>query len=281
MINHLESVPTSVRHGYSCEARKAHSARVRLASALALAFLVFPNSRSTGVGQQPADPVALILTSSVKPGDRSHFRELMRTQGIPQLQRWEKEGAFRSYQALFASQADAKDSDMFLVLRFEHFADVARWHRIEEQYPGGLPAGARALAMVVSTDVTEIVSERAVAAKTPASEFLAVEYDVLVDSGRYRDYVRGYVVPQFDGWEKAGALTSYTVFVNRNPAAARWSSLILLCYRDAEALGERDRLKDRVRAELAMTNPAWKRWSEVKTAVRREKGILPLRSLDQ
>ncbi|HLJ76398.1 MAG TPA: hypothetical protein VKT75_03250 [Acidobacteriaceae bacterium] len=223
----------------------------------------------------------LVLTYSVRAGDRGPFRELMRTQGIPQLQRWEKEGVFRSYQVLFGSRAGTEDPNLLIVLRFDRFADVARWHDIEKKFPGVLPAAARPLATMVSIDVAEIISERAVSAETPASEYLAIEYDVLVDSGKYGNYVRGYVLPQFDGWEKAGAVTSYTIFVNRSPTRARWSSLILLCYRDGEALGERDRLKDQVRAELSFTNSAWKRWSEVKTAIRREKAILPLRSLDQ
>ena len=278
-MSRLKRASGSVRRSSTRALSKASAVRVRLASALALAFLFFPNSRSTAVGQQSADPVELILTYSVHAGDRGPFRELMRTQGIPQLQRWEEEGVFRTYQVLFGSRAGAEDPNLLIMLRFDRFADLARWHDIEEKYPGGLPADARPLAISVSTDVAEIISERAVAAETPASEYLAIEYDVLVDSGKYRNYVRGYVLPQFDGWEKAGAVTSYTIFVNRIPTRARWSSLILLCYRDGEALGERDRLKDQVRTELSFTNSAWKRWSEVKTAIRREKAILPLRSL--
>lgn len=251
-----------------------------LASVLAFACTAFPNP-GIAAPQQSADPVAVVLTYSVRPRDRSRFRELMRTQGISQLQHWEKQGVFRSYQAFFGSRAGAKNPDMVLVLRFDHFADATRWREIEEKDPSWLTATANSRATLLSTDVADIVSERTVAVDTPASQILAIEYDVLVDSSKYRDYVHGYVVPQFEGWEKAGALTSYLILANRNPAGAPWSSLILLHYRDARALGERDQLKDRLRAELATTNSAWKQWSEAKTAVRREKAILPLRSLDR
>lgn len=280
MINGLMRSHESVRPRRTCVWGKLHAARAPVAPALAVCLL-FPNSLSMAAQQQPADPVALVLTYSARPGEHNQFRNIMRGEGILRLQEKEKAGIFRSYQAFLGSPAGGEYWSLLLVLRFDRIADVARWQKIQEDNPGDLPADALPLATILRTDVADIVSERFVAPETAASQDLAIEYDVLVDSGRYRDYVRGYVVPQLDGWEKAGALTSYTIFVNRNPARAPWSSLILLRYRDLNALGDRERLKDRVRAELATTNPAWKQWSEVKSTIRREKGVLPLRSLDR
>ncbi|HLJ77486.1 MAG TPA: hypothetical protein VKT75_08735, partial [Acidobacteriaceae bacterium] len=146
MINRLKLAPGSMHCSWTRELGKPGRVRPGLAYALALAFLFFPNSRSAAVGQQSADPVALILTYSVRAGDRGPFRELMRTQGVPQLLRWEKEGVFRSYQVLFGSRAGAEDPNLLIVLRFDRLADVARWHDIEKKYPGVLPAAARPLA---------------------------------------------------------------------------------------------------------------------------------------
>jgi hypothetical protein len=97
---------------------------------------------------------------------------------------------------------------------------------------------------------------------------------------KYTSYVLGYAVPQFDAWEKAGALSSYASYINQNPAGAQWSSFILLEYKDLKALASREVIKNDARAELAVSNPSWKRWSDDKTAVRKEKAAIPVRALN-
>jgi hypothetical protein len=93
--------------------------------------------------------------------------------------------------------------------------------------------------------------------------------------------VLGYAVPQFDAWEKAGALSSYASYVNQNPAGAPWSSFILLEYKDLKSLAAREVIKNQARADLAASNPAWKKWSDDKTAMRTEKAAIPVRALNQ
>ena len=98
---------------------------------------------------------------------------------------------------------------------------------------------------------------------------------------KYVNYVRGYALPQFDAWEKTGALSSYASYINQNPAGAPWGSFIVLEYKDLKSLAEREVIKNNARAELAADNPSWKKWSDDKTAVRKEKTAIPVRALNR
>ena len=224
-------------------------------------------------------PTALITTYRAKPEARAKFRSIMRTEGVEQFERWKKAGVFAGYQALFTTYAGNSNPDMYLILRFNHFTDLARWQKIEEAYPGGLPASAQLIASADTSGTADIVKESAVAPTTKDSQFFVLEYDVLVDMPKYINYVLGYAVPQFDAWEKTGVLSSYAAFVNQNPAGAPWSSFILLEYKDLKSLATREEIKNDARAELAKTNPAWKKWSDDKTAMRKEKAAIPVRAL--
>jgi len=225
-------------------------------------------------------PTALIITYHAKPGARAQFRKVMQTEGVKQLEGWREAGVFASYQALFTTYAANSVPDMFLVLRFHHFSDLARWQKIEENFPGGLTPAAQLVASAETADTADLVKESSVAPTTRDSQFFVLEYDVLVDMPKYTSYVLGYAVPQFDAWEKAGALSSYASYINQNPAGAQWSSFILLEYKDLKALASREVIKNDARAELAVSNPSWKRWSDDKTAVRKEKAAIPVRALN-
>jgi hypothetical protein len=225
-------------------------------------------------------PTALITTYRAKPEARAKFRSIMQAEGVAQFEKWKKAGVFAGYQALFTTYAGNSEPDMFLVLRFNHFTDLARWQKIEETFPGGLPVAAQLIAAADTAGTADIVKESSVAPTTKDSQFFVLEYDVLVDMPKYTSYVLGYAVPQFDAWEKTGTLSSYAAFVNQNPAGASWSSFILLEYKDLKALAAREVIKNDARAELAKTNAAWKKWSDDKTAMRKEKAAIPVRALN-
>ena len=226
-------------------------------------------------------PTALITTYRAKPGTRVKFRSIMQGEGVAQFEQWKKDGVFASYQALFTAYAGDSVPDMFLVVRFNHFGDLARWQKIEESFPGGLPVDAQLIASADSSSTADIVKESYAAPTTKESQFFVLEYDVLVDIPKYTNYVLGYAVPQFDAWEKIGALSSYASYVNQNPAGAPWSSFIVLEYKDLLALAAREVIKDKARAELAVSNAEWKKWSDDKTAMRKEKAAIPVRALNQ
>jgi hypothetical protein len=224
-------------------------------------------------------PTALIITYHARPGARASFRRIMQSEGIAQLESWKKEGVFATYNALFTTYAADSVPDMFLILRFNHFTDLERWQKIEATYPGGLIEKAQAVAAADTSGTADIVKEGSNAPSTKQSQFFVLEYDVSVDMPKYVSYVQGYVAPQFEGWMKAGALSSFACYTNQNPAGAPWSSFIVLEYKDLKSLAAREVIKNKTRAELAVSDPTWKKWSDDKTAIRKEKAAIPVLSL--
>src|SRR3546814_4842788 len=64
------------------------------------------------------------------------------------------------------------------------------------------------------------------------------------------DLVKGYILPQFDGWMKNGALTGYEMYMNRYPVGTPWDVLFIQHYRDMESFGRRQRVTEETRAGL-------------------------------
>jgi hypothetical protein len=248
---------------------------------LAVIGLAFVSICSQVFAQDQVDgPTALIITYHARPGTRASFRKIMQSEGIAQLESWKREGVFATYNALFTTYAADSVPDMFLILRFNHFTDLGRWQKIEETYPGGLTEKAQAVAAADTSGTADIVSEGSNAPVTKQSQFFVLEYDVTVDMPKYVSYVQGYVAPQFEGWMKAGVLSSFACYTNQNPAGADWSSFIVLEYKDLKSLAAREAIKNKTRAELAVTDPTWKKWSDDKSAIRKEKAAIPVLSLN-
>jgi hypothetical protein len=253
----------------------------RLGVFLAAIGLAFVSMHSQVLAQDQGDgPTALIITYHARPGARASFRRTMQSEGIAQLESWKKEGVFATYNALFTTYAADSVPDMFLILRFNHFTDLGRWQKIEETYPGGLTERAQALAVADTSGTADVVSEGSNALVTKQSQFFVLEYDVTVDMPKYVSYAQGYVTPQFEGWMKAGVLSSFACYTNQNPAGAPWSSFIVLEYKDLKSLAAREAIKNKTRAELAVTDPTWKKWSDDKSAIRKEKAAIPVLSLN-
>jgi hypothetical protein len=247
------------------------------AVALCYLLVLVPNVRAQ---EQVDGPTALIITYHAKSGGRSAFRKVMQTEGVAQLNKWQKDGVFSSYSALFTAYAADSVPDMFLVLRFKQFTDLGNWQKIEETYPGGLTERAQTLGAAETSGTADIVDEGSSAPTTKDSQFFVLEYDVTVDIPKYVSYVHGYITPQFKGWTAAGVLSSYSCFVNQNPAGAPWSSFIVLEYKDLKSLAAREAVKTKTRAELAASDVTWKKWSDDKTAIRKEKAAIPVLSLN-
>lgn len=221
-------------------------------------------------------PTALIFSYRAHPSMRTEFRAVMAGEGVAQFESWKRAGVFSSYQALFTAYAGNNSPDLFVILHFDHFTDLGRWQQIERDHPGGLTAEAQTLADVDTSGTADIVQSRssAVAGGKDAQYFI-LQYDVLVEAPKYASYVKGYVAPQFEKWIDAGALASYDCYLNHNPAGAPWSSFIVLEYKDLKALAAREIIKNQARASLAQTDPVWKKWSDDKTAIRKEKTAIP------
>jgi hypothetical protein len=243
------------------------------AAVLSAAQLCHPQAEVDG-------PAALITSYHARPGARAKLRQVMGTVGVAQFATWRRQGVFASYQLLFTTYSGDSAPDMFLVLKFNHFTDLAKWQKIEETSPGGLPTLAQTLATADYSATADIVKQSSIGPTTKDSQFFVLEYDVLVDMPKYTSYVLGYATPQFDKWQQTGALTSYAGYVNQNPAGAPWGSFIVLEYKDLKSLAAREVIKTQARKDLGATNAEWKKWSDDKTAVRKEKAAIPVRALN-
>src|SRR3546814_1781825 len=83
------------------------------------------------------------------------------------------------------------------------------------------------------------------------------------------DLVKGYILPQFDGWMKNGALTGYEMYMNRYPVGTPWDVLFIQHYRDMDTFGRPQRVTEETRAGLR-ANPEWMAWSDKKMGIRTE-----------
>ncbi len=247
---------------------------------IAVALIMCVSTSRVMAQAEPNGPTALIFSYRAHPGMRAQFRAAMAGDGIAQFETWKRAGIFSSYQALFTAYADNSAPDLFVILRFDHFTDLGRWQQVERTNPGGLTPKAQTLADVDTSGTADIVQRRtSAAAGGKDAQYFVLQYDVLVEMPKYVSYVKGYVAPQFEKWIDSGALVSYDCYVNQNPAGAPWSSFIVLEYKDLKALASREIIKDEARASLSQSDPVWKKWSNDKTAIRKEKSAIPALNL--
>lgn len=237
----------------------------RLALGLAALALALP-------GLAVAAPVArptLVVAVSVKPKDRAALHTAVASGLARRLSAEVKAGTLAGYRLLVTRYPDAGVWDAMEVLSFRDEASMARWAAADKG-AAGLDAPVLALAQGVTTTPAETV--RADGAQKPAAKpvFLVVPYLALVSTVEYVKYLDSYTLPQFQGWMREGVLDGYSVALSRYPADRPWASTIFLRYRDDAALGRRDEVVAKVRAELA-NDPAWKAVSDNKKAVRSEK----------
>ena len=100
--------------------------------------------------------------------------------------------------------------------------------------------------------------------------YAVIPYEVMVPTAEYIAYLDDYVLPQLAGWSEEGILASHAVFLARYPAGRPWQSLLVLEYRNDQALAARDAVVAKVRARLT-ANAKWKAVSENKKNARAEK----------
>lgn len=222
-------------------------------------------------------PRSLIITASVAPGARPALRKLLETRVVQQFARWQREGVLESYQLLFNRNVETDTWDLITLVTFRHYTDITRWNEIEKTHPAGLPVEAARLLTAVHTTSVDLARSGSVA--KPASSrgksvFKLIPYNYTPDTPEYVAYLDGYVIPQVKGWQEAGVLASYNIYVARYQTDRPWNALFVLEYDDEESLGKREQTMARVRAHLRDTNPEWKALSERKQNIRQEKRIV-------
>ena len=220
------------------------------------------------------EPVSIVIAYKARPETRAAFRAHMEAVGAARFARWQKEGVFQRMHLLFTPYAGSGAFDMIAILDFARYGDLGRWKEIERRMPGGLSPEALALAAPESSSLAELFvhgeSRDHDAAK---SADLLSFYEVVTDAARYRKYVEGYTVPQLNGWIEAGVLGAYSMYVNQGVGTS-WNALLLLEYKDMDALARRETVKSGVRQRLAASDPVWKTWSNDKGTIRNEKSLV-------
>lgn len=245
--------------------RFSHAMVLLLATAVLSPALAadLPDPRATG-------PLELVIMVHTQPDQRIALRQAMETTGLRQYEQWKREGMLSDYLVLFNRYVDNENWDMMMMLTFADHAAAQRWKDIERSQPAGLPPAALPLARKIETAPSDLLRMGAASkpAKAGESVYVVLPYNYFVSTNEYIKYVDDYLIPQTAGWVDAGLLSTYGVHLNRYPSARFWSSLLVLQYKDDEALGHRDALMAKVRAGLADSNPTWKAVSQSKQNIR-------------
>jgi hypothetical protein len=209
-------------------------------------------SVSTGTG-----PTELMITYRCPPPRRAGFRQYISEFGIPRFERWKHDGMLKDYRILYNWYTDVDTWDAMAILSFPNYQQVIRWNEIEKANPGGLARDALEMAWPLNTYSADLLARAT--SDTPSdpthSVFLVVPYDAA--GGDYRDFANSYLIPQAKGWMHEGVLASYSVYMNRFAGGKRWQGLMLLEYKDADALGRREEVDAKVRSQLR-ADPAWR-----------------------
>ena len=183
-----------------------------------------------------------------------------------QLAQWRQTGVASSVVLLESGGAKDPAFAALAVVEFPDEETLVRWRQ----------TGARELGPgLVATRVDALFRGESSPRDSSKAKFLVALYDVSVPPDQYRDYAKGYIQPQLEGWRAARVLTSYWLFAARERAGAPFHSALIMEYRDERALARRDEVKESVRQSLGATNAAWKTLSDSKLNVRTEKSLTP------
>jgi len=213
-------------------------------------------------------PNTLVIHYRAARGDRAAFRTYLQKDFAAKLQAMKAKGELADFRIFYSWYRQPEVWDGMAVLRFPSHAAVLRWNALERTAPGGLDAAGLALADPYATYAADLSWSRSPDTLKVGEVYYVIPYEYK-DAGQYRDYVQGYILPQFDGWMKNGALTGYEMYMNRYPVGTPWDALFIQHYRDMEAFGQRQKVTEETRAGLR-SNPAWMAWSEKKMGIRTE-----------
>jgi hypothetical protein len=238
-----------------------------LAAAVALLWAMPANSQENKLGM-----THVFITYRCKPADRPAMIAGMEKEGVKKFEEYKKNGIIADYLLVYNSICDENTWDMSAVLQFDTYEQTDRWRELERTNPGGLSAEL----LKTITPATTYFSDRKWFQGKRGDQknaiYVMIPYQ-WVDRSGYTAYIATYGVPQFDGWLKEGVLNSYGIFLNHHATGAPWDAYLLFEYKDAAALGNREMVKQKVRAALK-DNVAWKLIQESKQTYRTEHEVV-------
>lgn len=213
-------------------------------------------------------PRTVIVNYRADAAKRAEFRRHMAGPFADRLAALRGEGKLAAYEVYYAWYRQPDVWDAMAVLHFANYADVRQWLAIERSRPGGLDAAGLALGEPVATYSADLSWEKSADDLDVGEVYYVIPYSFR-EAGEYREYVAGYVLPQFDGWIREGALSGYQLYMNRYAVGTPWDSLFIQRYRDFHAFGQRQQVLDKVRVGLR-ENPEWIGWHKRKGDIRSE-----------
>ncbi|MGH7106207.1 MAG: hypothetical protein ACREFT_06835 [Acetobacteraceae bacterium] len=220
-----------------------------------------------------AGPRQLLIAYRTQPGDRPAFRAYLETREAALLRKLERQGVLSGYRILFNPFVQPRTWDAMVALSFNRFTDTRRWLDIEQRSPGGLDARGLKLAKPVSEYSADLIwqGDAPNPGKAAGHIFYVIPYTYLTSVGQYKAYVDGYVIPQIEGWLKAGVLSRYRIYLNRYPVGdpEPWDALFVYEYRSLEDFGRRDEAMAAVRQTLR-ADSNWAKLSATKSGLRTE-----------
>ncbi|KXK55313.1 MAG: hypothetical protein UZ07_CHB004002134 [Chlorobi bacterium OLB7] len=165
---------------------------------------------------------------------------------------------------------------MSAVIQFDTYEQTDRWRKLERTNPGGLTSD---LLKTITPATTYFADRKWFQGKRGNQSdaiYVMIPYQ-WVDRGSYTAYIATYGIPQFDGWLKEGVLNSYGIFLNHHATGAPWDAYLLFEYKDASALGNREQVKQKVRAALK-SDTAWNLIQSSKQTYRTEHEVVMAKS---
>jgi hypothetical protein len=233
-------------------------------AALTLAFA----SPATAQAELNEGPKTLLTTYRATAANRAAFRDYLLTTTTPWLRAMQKRGEISGFRIYYSWYRQPAVWDAMIELQMPNFKAVERWNAVERTMPGGLDKRGLTLAEPISTASADLTWAKNPDDLRDGEVFYVIPYEYH-DAAIYRAYVPGYVLPQFDGWVREGALSGYALYMNRYPVGPMWDSLFIQRYRDMNAFGRRQLVLDKVRGPLR-EDPTWMEWHKKKGGIRDE-----------
>ena len=240
-----------------------------LLKSLFVALAVLPLAAPAAAQEELNDgPKSLVISYRASLDHRVAFRRYLATNLAPRLRAMKARGELADFRIFYSWYRQPAVWDGLVILRFPTFAAVGKWNALERSEPGGLDPAGVALADPVASYSSDLAWSRNPDNLKDGEVYYVIPYEYR-NEGEYRDYVKGYVQPQFDGWIQTGALTGYEIYMNRYSTGAPWDALFIQHYRDMSSFGRRALLTEATRVKLRQ-NAEWKAWSDRKADIRSE-----------
>lgn len=249
---------------------------IRRAATALLLLSLWPAARSIAAAA-PQPQNAVVITYRSTAAHRPLLRREVRQTLVPRLEAWRRNGTLAGYQLLFNSFVDGRSWDLLAILTFKDFDGIEKWRQVERASPGGLDASELRVLTPSGEYLMDIAGrEQTAEARSRPGVFLVIPY-VFSPTPRahYLEYARGYIFPETEGWMRHGNIRGYGLYVNRFYPDSPIQSLLIIEYKDFDALSHRTAVVAQTRRELS-ADPAWSSWSKAKDNehMRTEKGAV-------